>query len=63
MLAHRLKGAGGSYGYPSISALAAEMEHRFSAYDGTCFPSDIAMLERMAEAAESGLAGAPAVAP
>ncbi|MEW6253804.1 MAG: Hpt domain-containing protein, partial [Planctomycetota bacterium] len=31
-LAHRLKGAAGSYGYPSISRLCAELEQRFRAH-------------------------------
>ena len=29
VLSHRLKGAGGSYGYPDISRLCAEMEQGF----------------------------------
>ncbi len=35
--AHRLKGAGGSYGYPDISALAATMEQHFRAQDPGAF--------------------------
>lgn len=54
-LAHRLKGAGGSYGYPDISRICAEMEQRFKAHQGEDFAARLAELERVVGAARSGL--------
>lgn len=55
MLAHRLKGAGGSYGYPPISALAAEMESEFRTGCAHSFAQQIHTLEALAHAASAGL--------
>lgn len=60
MLAHRLKGAGGSYGYPPISALASEMESEFRAGRATDFSQQIRTLEVLAQAATAGLAASGA---
>ena len=43
-LAHRLKGAGGSYGYPDISQLCALMEQRFRVQDASKFDEWMAAL-------------------
>jgi HPt (histidine-containing phosphotransfer) domain-containing protein len=53
--AHRLKGAGGSYGYPDISALAATMEQHFRAQDASAFDDWIKQLQQLANAAQNGL--------
>lgn len=55
MLAHRLKGAGGSYGYPDISELGATMEQQFKAHSAAAFQSWITQLETLASAARRGL--------
>ncbi len=55
-LAHRLKGAAGSYGYPQISKLCAEMEHQFAAHQGDKFTEWIANLGHLTTAARAGLA-------
>ncbi|MBK9128450.1 MAG: Hpt domain-containing protein [Phycisphaerales bacterium] len=54
-LAHRLKGAGGSYGYPEISALCAEMESAFKAQQADGLRDRFEHLRRLAEAAAAGL--------
>jgi HPt (histidine-containing phosphotransfer) domain-containing protein len=54
-LAHRLKGAGGSYGYPQISQLAARMEQNFKTHRADDFDTQIHQLERLASAAHAGL--------
>jgi HPt (histidine-containing phosphotransfer) domain-containing protein len=54
-LAHQLKGAGGSYGYPQISGLAAEMEAQFRQHDAEDFPTWMQALTRLCEAARRGL--------
>jgi len=54
-LAHQLKGAGGSYGYPDISRLAAEMEAAFRRQDAGDFPRWMERLAGLAEAARRGL--------
>ncbi|MBK8913761.1 MAG: Hpt domain-containing protein [Phycisphaerales bacterium] len=54
-LAHRLKGAGGSYGYPALSNVAAGMEERFRRFAAEDFDGQLAALERLAEAARNGL--------
>ena len=59
VLAHRLKGAGGSYGYPDISRLGAEMEHGFRSQDAENFQAWMTRLNKLVAAAEAGLA-APA---
>jgi HPt (histidine-containing phosphotransfer) domain-containing protein len=54
-LAHRLKGAGGSYGYPDISKLCAEMEKNFREHRADAFVSQIAQLNQVVTAAAAGL--------
>lgn len=54
-LAHRLKGAGGSYGYPELSQLAAEMECGFRSHCAGQFNTWIRQLEQLSAAAREGL--------
>ncbi|MBU0638142.1 MAG: Hpt domain-containing protein [Planctomycetes bacterium] len=54
-LAHRLKGAGGSYGYPELSSLAALMEENFSVHRADEFGDWIQKLDELRAAAEAGL--------
>jgi len=54
-LAHQLKGAGGSFGYPDLSSLAATMERAFRLHSGNEFASWIKRLERLIGAARAGL--------
>jgi HPt (histidine-containing phosphotransfer) domain-containing protein len=54
-LAHRLKGAGGSYGYPVLSQLAAEMERGFRSHCAGQFNTWASQLEQLSEAARAGL--------
>lgn len=54
-LAHRLRGASGSYGYPDIGQLATEMETGFKRQDATLFPEWMQRMTRLAEAARAGL--------
>jgi HPt (histidine-containing phosphotransfer) domain-containing protein len=54
-LAHQLKGAGGSYGYPQISGLAAEMETHFKQHDAERFADWMQDLAQLAQAAQRGL--------
>lgn len=54
-LAHRLKGAGGSYGFPPISQLAASLEQQFARHDASGFAAGIEELERLTGAALAGL--------
>ena len=55
-LAHRLKGAGGSYGYPDISSLGATMEHEFKAHSASDFDAWMNQLGALTRAAQAGLA-------
>lgn len=55
-LAHRLKGAGGSYGYPDISQLGAEMERQFKARQDGNFGEFVNRLAQLCAAAAAGLA-------
>ena len=57
VLAHRLKGAGGSYGYPDISRLGAEMEQGFRNQHAEDFRAWITRLSELVAAAEAGLTG------
>jgi HPt (histidine-containing phosphotransfer) domain-containing protein len=59
-LAHRLKGAAGSYGYPEISQLCAAMEQEFRAHQLDDFTSWMEQLSQMAVAARAGLDTPPA---
>jgi len=56
-LAHRLKGASGSYGYPDLSAIAAEMEKAFRAHSGDDCADWFARIEAYVQAAQAGLDG------
>jgi HPt (histidine-containing phosphotransfer) domain-containing protein len=55
MLAHRLKGAGGSYGYPDLSALGAQMEQQFKAHQAAEFEACAQRFSRFVAAAKAGL--------
>lgn len=55
MLAHRLKGASGSYGYPDLSTLAAGMEQAFQAHRADDFSAWIGQLAQYVAAAQAGL--------
>ncbi len=54
-LAHQIKGAGGSYGYPRISALGATMETAFKQQSAGEFDAWIAEFEQLVAAATAGL--------
>ena len=53
--AHRLKGTGGSYGYPMLSEIAALLERGFVERRDDQFSDLVSQLQRLAEAAEAGL--------
>lgn len=55
VLAHRLKGAGGSYGYPDLTTLGAKMETAFKACDESNFSDYMNKLKKLASAAKAGL--------
>ena len=55
MLAHRLKGASGSYGYPDLSTLAAAMERGFKAQQAEELGQWMERFEGLVEAARAGL--------
>ncbi len=55
-LAHRLKGASGSYGYPEISEVAARMESAFRAQETGDFGEWSREMDQLIEAAQLGLA-------
>ena len=57
MLAHRLKGASGSYGYPDLSAVAANMEQSFRGQQADTFAEWAKYIEAYASAAKAGLPG------
>lgn len=54
-LAHQLKGAGGSYGYPDLSDLGATMEQHFRAGSAGSFTYWLQELEQLTTAARAGL--------
>lgn len=54
-LAHQLKGAGGSYGYPDISRLGAMMEAAFNKQEATQFAAWMDELASLIAAARAGL--------
>jgi len=62
LLAHRLKGASGSYGYPELSTLAAAMEQAFRAHRAEDFAAWLAHLEAYVAGAKAGLEDSPASA-
>jgi HPt (histidine-containing phosphotransfer) domain-containing protein len=55
MLTHRLKGAGGSYGYPQLSRLAAEMEQGFLTRQAERFADWARQFEQLVAAFSAGL--------
>ncbi|TWT45620.1 Hpt domain protein [Phycisphaerae bacterium RAS1] len=55
MFAHRLKGAGGSYGYPDIGRIGAALEADFRVRRGDNFGAAIAELDELVRAARAGL--------
>ena len=55
MLAHRLKGASGSYGYPDLSELAATMEHAFRNQQADGFAQWMEQFRELTGAARNGL--------
>lgn len=55
-LAHRLKGAGGSYGYPDISQLCAEMEQSFRSHHADEMTAWLTQLSALISGAAAGLA-------
>lgn len=54
-LAHRLKGASGSYGYPDLSTLAATMESSFRERQADNFRNWLQQFEELVNAAKAGL--------
>lgn len=56
MLSHRLKGAGGSYGYPDLSDLGATMEKHFKEHNAAVAEVQ-AWLERLNQLAAAAKAG------
>lgn len=54
-LAHRLKGAGGSFGYPVLSDVARMLEERFSAEQADDVDAFFADLSRIISAARNAL--------
>jgi HPt (histidine-containing phosphotransfer) domain-containing protein len=55
LLAHQLKGAGGSYGYADLSDVALKMEQAFRAHSAEQFAGLMAKLEELTAAARAGL--------
>lgn len=55
VLAHRLKGAGGSYGYPDVSHLCADLEQRCRAQDVGDFQHWLTQFEQLVAAMATGL--------
>ncbi len=54
-LAHRLRGAGGSYGYPELTTAGAEAERQWKQADLTNAEQWIGRIEELAKAARRGL--------
>jgi PAS domain S-box-containing protein len=54
-LAHQLKGAGGSYGYPTLTELAGSLEAAASARDGEGAEKILGELENLCEAIAEGM--------
>lgn len=54
-LAHRLRGSGGSYGYPDLSTLGATMEDNFRKQQAEQFAAWLRELEELSAAAQAGL--------
>ncbi len=58
-LAHQLKGAAGSYGYPDISHLCAGMERHFRAHQADEIATMLNGLNELVAAAHEGLTEVP----
>ncbi len=56
LLSHRLKGSGGSYGYPDLSKAAALAEQAALQQDRESALTAVAHLERLVNAVRAGLA-------
>lgn len=54
-LAHRLKGAGGSYGYPQLSEAGATMETAFKEHEAEDFAAWTKRVDDLIHAAKAGL--------
>lgn len=54
-LAHRLKGAGGSYGYPELSEVGAAMETAFREHQAEEFAAWAQRVDELIAAAKAGL--------
>ena len=59
LLAHRLKGAAGSYGYPDLGVLVAVMEQSFRAQQAVDFANWIKQFQDLVAAAQAGLQDDP----
>ncbi len=57
--AHRLKGAGGSYGYPMLSEVAATLERGFIERRDDQFSDLLDQIQQLADAAQAGLRESP----
>ncbi len=55
MLAHQLKGAGGSYGYAELSVFARKIESAFQTHSADQFADWMAQFAKLIAAARSGL--------
>lgn len=55
LLSHRLKGSGGSYGYPDLSDAAARAEAAARLRDRDAVAAEINYLEQLVHAVQSGL--------
>lgn len=55
LIAHQLKGAGGSYGYRDLTELARDMELDFTTHSGERFEDWLEQLRALADAARQGL--------
>lgn len=58
-LAHRLKGAGGSFGYPQITKVAADLEAAIKQGRTEHFESWLSQLDELQNAARLGLSDYP----
>jgi HPt (histidine-containing phosphotransfer) domain-containing protein len=59
MLAHRLKGASGSYGYPDLSQLAAQMEQGFKEQHADQFQTWTQQMDELIAAVKAGMSETP----
>lgn len=54
-LAHRLKGAGGSYGYPPLTQAAAQLEEQFRRHSIEQLDESLQLLDEIVTACQRGL--------